>query len=58
MGRRRERKKEGGRGIMREGERYIERLKENGCFGLVCLLIMQVVRDKENDHSYVIPVCC
>lgn len=43
---------------MREGERDIERLKENGCFELVCLLIMQVVRDKENDHSYVIPVCC
>ena len=25
---------------MREGERDIERLKENGCFELVCLLIM------------------
>lgn len=32
---------------MKEGERYIERLKENGCLGLVSLLIMEVVRDKE-----------
>lgn len=32
---------------MREGERYIERLKENGRLGLVSLLIMEVVRDKE-----------
>lgn len=32
---------------MREGERCIERLKENGRLGLVSLLIMEVVRDKE-----------
>lgn len=47
VGRRRERKKEGGRGVMREGERDIERLKENDWLGLVYFLIMQVVRDKE-----------
>ena len=47
VGRRREREKEGWRGVMREGERDIERLKENDWLGLVYFLIMQVVRDKE-----------
>ena len=32
MGRRRERKKEGGRGIMREGERDIERFERKWLF--------------------------